>query len=130
MIYLTLEEVIQLHDWLIAQSGGGSGIIDRGLIESALYQPQATFGGHELCPTLEEKAAVLAFSLALNHAFVDGNKRIAHAAMETFLVRNGHEIQADVDEQEAIFLRLAAGALTREEFTEWVRLHTVPLAGG
>jgi death-on-curing protein len=129
MIYLALDEVIQLHEQLILLSGGSSGILDRGLIESALYQPQATFGGHDLCPTLEEKAAVLAFSLALNHAFVDGNKRIAHAAMETFLVRNGHEIRANVDEQETIFLRLAAGALTREEFTDWVRRHTVPLGG-
>lgn len=118
MIYLTTDEVIQLHEWIIAQTGGSPGIIDRGLIESAVYQPQATFGGHELCPTLEVKTAALAFSLALNHGFVDGNKRIAHAAMETFLVRNGYEIQAHVDEQETIFLQLAAGSLMREEFID------------
>jgi death-on-curing protein len=129
MIYLTTDEVIQLHDQLIQLSGGSAGIRDRGLIDSALYQPQATFGGLELCPTLEDKAAALAFSLALNHAFIDGNKRIAHAAMETFLVRNGFEIDAGVDEQEAVFLQLAAGALTREQFAEWVKQHTVPLGG-
>jgi death-on-curing protein len=127
MIYLTTDEVIQLHEWIIQQTGGGAGIIDRGLIDSAVYQPQATFGGHDLCPTLADKAAALATSLTLNHGFVDGNKRIAHAAMETFLVRNGYEIRATVDEQEAIFLQLAAGLLEREQFTEWVRQHIVPL---
>ena len=83
-----------------------------------------------MCPTLADKAAALALSLALNHGFVDGNKRIAHAAMETFLVRNGYEVQATVDEQEAVFLQLAAGALTKEQFTDWVRQRIVPLAGG
>lgn len=130
MIYLTTEEVIQLHEQVITQSGGASGIRDRGLIDSAVYQPQATFAGHDLNPTLADKAAALGFSLALNHAFVDGNKRIAHAAMETFLVWNGFEIQATTDEQEAVFLQLAAGSLTREQFTDWVRQHIVPLGQG
>ncbi len=127
MTYLTTEEVIQLHEWLIAQSGGAAGIRDRGLIDSAVYQPQATFGGHELNPTLVDKAAALGFSLACNHGFIDGNKRIGHAAMETFLVRNGFELDADVNEQEAIFLQLAARTLTREQFVEWVAQHVVPL---
>jgi death-on-curing protein len=127
MIYLTTTEVIQLHDWIIQQSGGSPGIRDSNLIDSAVYQPQATFAGHELHPTLAEKAAALGFSLAMNHGFIDGNKRIAHAAMETFLVRNGHEINAGVDEQEDVFLRLAAGTLSRDDFTDWVRVHTVPL---
>lgn len=127
MIYLTPEEVIQLHEWLIDLHGGSAGIRDRGLIDSAVYQPQATFGGHELCPGVVEKAVALAFSLVLNHAFVDGNKRVAHAAMETFLVRNGFEIDASVDEQEATFLQLAAGTLSREQFTEWVRAHITTL---
>lgn len=127
MTYLTTDEVIQLHEWLIAQSGGSAGIRDRGLIDSAVYQPQATFAGHELNPTLTEKAAAFGFSLARNHGFIDGNKRIAHAAMETFLVRNGFELNADVDEQEAVFLQLAAGTLMREQFIEWVRQHMVSL---
>ncbi len=127
MIYLTTDEVILLHEQVIQQSGGASGIRDRGLIESAVYQPQASFGGHELNPTLADKAAALGFSLALNHGFIDGNKRIAHAAMETFLVCNGFELQAGVDEQEATILQLAAGNLTREQFVEWVRQHMVPL---
>ncbi len=73
-----------------------------------------------------DKAAALAFSLVMNHPFVDGNKRIGHAAMETLLVLNGLEIKADVNEQEQVFLNLAAGALEREAFVEWVRAHTIP----
>ena len=128
MIYLTTPEVIQLHDWVIQQSGGLPGIRDINLIDSAVHQPQATFAGKELYATLVEKAAVLGFSLARNHGFTDGNKRIAHAAMETFLVRNGFEVNAGVDEQEAIFLQLAAGTLSHPDFANWVRAHIVPLS--
>jgi death-on-curing protein len=127
-----LIEVIQLQAWVIDQSGGSHGILDRGKIESAVAQPRMSFGGEDLYPTVAEKAAALGFSLACNHGFVDGNKRIAHAATETFLVRNDHEIDATVDEQEAVFLRLAAGKLSRDEFTTWVQAHIKPLgdAGG
>ena len=127
MIYLMTDEVIRLHELLIQQSGGSAGIRDRGLVDSAVYQPQATFGGQELCSTLAEKAAALGFSLAMNHAFIDGNKRIAHAATETFLVLNGHELNAGVDEQEAVFLQLAAGSLSRDAFLAWVQQHLVPI---
>ena len=85
MKYLTLNEVIELHDYLIAQFGGSSGIRDKGALESALAQPRATFGRIDLYPTLVEKAISLGFSLVQNHAFVDGNKRIGHLAMEIFL---------------------------------------------
>lgn len=127
MIYLSTPEVIQLHDWVIQQSGGTPGIRDVNLIDSAVSQPQATFGGQDLYTTIADKAAALGFSLAKNHGFLDGNKRIAHAAMETFLVRNGYEVNAGVDEQEAIFLQLAAGTLSLTDFTDWVRTHVVPL---
>jgi len=126
MIYLDTDEVIRLHDWLIQQSGGSPGILDRGKIDSAVNQPRATFGGQDLYPTLVEKAAALGYSLARNHGFADGNKRIAHAAMETFLVFNDHQLNAGVDEQEAVFLRLAAGTLARDDFTAWVRSHIEP----
>ena len=127
MIYLTTDEVIQLHDMLIQQSGGSAGVLNRGYVDSAVAQPRATFGGHELNPTLHEKASALAFSLARNHGFHDGNKRIAHAAMETFVVLNGFQLDADVDVQEALFLRLAAGTVTRDELSEWIRQHLVPI---
>jgi death-on-curing protein len=88
-----------------------------------------TFGGEELYPTLAEKAAALAFSLVMGHPFIDGNKRIGHAAMETYLVLNGYEVSASVDEQEQLFLDLAAGKLKRDAFTEWLRGHLVELKG-
>jgi death on curing protein len=126
--YLTLEEVLELHRLALEQSGGLDGVRDLGGLESALAQPQMTFGGQDLYPGLAQKAAALGFSLVCNHAFVDGNKRVGHAAMETFLVLNSWELAAAVDEQEQIILRLAAGSLTREEFTVWVqsRLHQRP----
>lgn len=94
MRYLTLAELIELHRRIIEQSGGADGIRYLGLAESALAQPQMSFGGTELYPTLAEKAAALCFSLMMNHSFVDGNKRIGHAAMETFHVMNGFELDA------------------------------------
>ncbi|MFO0851016.1 MAG: type II toxin-antitoxin system death-on-curing family toxin [Gemmataceae bacterium] len=127
MIYLTADEVIRLQADVIAQSGGLPGVKNRGLVESAVALPRQTFGGQELYPTLADKAAALGYSLARNHAFEDGNKRIAHAALETFLVWNGHELDAAVDEQEDVFLRLAAGAISRDEFTDWVRRSMKPL---
>ena len=123
MRYLTLGELIELHRRIIEQSGGADGIRDLGLAESALAQPQMSFGGTELYSTLAEKAAALCFSLVMNHPFVDGNKRIGHAAMETFLVMNGFELNADVDDSESVILRLAAGELERIPFTEWVVDH-------
>jgi death-on-curing protein len=127
MIYLTVDEVIRLQADVIAQSGGLPGVKDRGLVESAVALPRQTFDGQELYPTLADKAAALGYSLARNHGFEDGNKRIAHAALETFLVWNGHELAASVDEQEDVFLRLAAGTIGRDEFTDWVRRAMKPL---
>lgn len=123
MRYLTLGELIELHRRIIEQSGGADGIRDLGLAESALAQPQMSFGGEELYPTLAEKGAALCFSLVMNHPFVDGNKRIGHAAMETLLVMNRFELNADVDDSESVVLRLAAGELERISFTEWVVEH-------
>lgn len=125
MRFLTLVEVLELHRLLIAQSGGSPGIREPNGLESAVAQPRMTFGGEDLYPTLVEKAAALGFSLIKNHPFVDGNKRIGHAAMETFLALNGLEIAASVDEQERIILSLAAGTLAREEFTAWLSAHLI-----
>lgn len=88
MRYLTLKEALELHRRIIEQSGGSDGVRDFGLLESALAQPLMTFGGDDLYPTLIEKASALCFSLVSNHPVLDGNKRVGHAAMETFLVLN------------------------------------------
>ena len=127
MRYLRLREVLELHRMLVEQSGGAITIRDVGALQAAIAQPRVTFGGEDLYPTIEEKAAALAFSLISNHPFMDGNKRIGHAAMETFLILNGYELRADVDEAEAVILGVAAGKIDRPEFLEWVRRSVVPL---
>lgn len=119
--YLTLAEVLSLHGQLLASSGGAAGIRDLGRVQAALAQPRATYDGDELYPTLIEKAAALGFSLIQGHPFVDGNKRIGHAAMEVFLILNGFEITASVDEQETTVLAVAAGSLSRAALTEWLQ---------
>jgi death on curing protein len=98
MCELTVNDVIDLHRQVVEQSGGSFGVRDLGALESAVAQPQMTFGGEDLYPTVVDKAAALGFSLVMNHPFVDGNKRIGHAAMETFLVLNGLEIYASVED--------------------------------
>lgn len=123
MRYLSLAEVLEIHRLVLAQAGGSDGIRDLGALESALAQPNMTFDGQELYPTLAEKASALCFSLVANHPFLDGNKRVGHAAMETFLFLNGQEISASVDEQEQVFLALAEGKLERDRLVEWIRLH-------
>jgi len=124
MRYLTVSEVIELYRQVMEASGGTVGILSIESLESAVGQPRATFDGNELYPTIIEKTAALGFSLIMNHAFVDGNKRIGHYAMETFLVVNGHEFDASLDEQESIILQLASGKLSRDAFTDWIREHT------
>ena len=83
-----------------------------------------TFGGKELYPGLAEKTAALEFSMIMNHPFVDGNKRIGHAAMETFLVLNKLEINASADEQEQVVLAIASSEMKREALVEWFQQHT------
>ncbi len=128
MRYLTIAEVLYLHRMVIAQSGGSSGIRDLSGLESAIAQPMATFAGSDLYSGVAEKATALCFSLVLNHPFVDGNKRVGHAAMETFLVLNGFDLSAPVSEQEELILALAGGSLSREGLLRWVDAHIRPSA--
>jgi death-on-curing protein len=116
--YLILAEIYKLHRRAPKEHGGSDGVRDRGAVESAIAQPQMTFGGDELYPTLADKAAALGFSPIKNHPFIDGNKRVGHAAIETFLVLNGCELIGDVNEHERIILAVASGTMPREEFTE------------
>jgi death-on-curing protein len=127
--HLSIEQVIEIHRRVILQSGGSPGLRDRGALESSVLQPLQTFGGQDLYPTLAERAAALGFFLIQNHPFVDGNKRVGHAAMETLLILNGAEVVAPVDQQEAIILSVAGGQISREQFTEWLAEHLAPTVG-
>ncbi|MFD1140497.1 type II toxin-antitoxin system death-on-curing family toxin [Larkinella insperata] len=127
MNYPDVEDIISLHKLIIQQSGGSAGIRDQGGLGAAVAQPRMTFASKDLYPTIGEKASAICFSLVLNHPFVDGNKRIGQAAMEFFLLLNGYEVEADVDEQERIILDLAAGLLDRDAFTQWLNKRIVSL---
>jgi death-on-curing protein len=121
MRYLRLSEVLYLHDRILKESGGRHGVRNQGGLESALALPRQTFGEIELYPSIVEKAAILCFSLVNNHPFIDGNKRVAHAAMEIFLIQNRMELFADIDEQEQVILHLASSRMSHEEFIAWLR---------
>jgi len=128
MRYLALSEVVELHRRLLQLTGGAVGIRDLGALESAIAQSKASFGGVDLYPTLVEKAAALCLALVERHALLDGNKRVGHAAMETFLVLNGAEIDAWVGDQERVMLDPASGRIDRIQLAEWLRPHLKPLA--
>jgi len=128
MRYLTVGEVLEIYSRVVRQSGGGMGIRDIGALESAAAQPRMTFNDEELYPTIVEKASALGFSLIQNHPFVDGNKRTGHAVMESFLMFNGYEISASVDEQVDLILGVASGKIDRNAFTEWLKSHIVALS--
>jgi len=98
MRYLSLDEILALHREIISAYGGSVGIRDIGAFESSINQPRVTFDQKDLYPEIVSKAGALCFFLVKNHPFLDGNKRVAHAAMEIFLILNGHEIIAEVDE--------------------------------
>lgn len=118
---LSLDQVLRLHARIIETSGGGTGLRDLGRLQSALAQPLASFDGQDLYPDLMSKAAALAFALVQGHPFVDGNKRVGHAAMEVTLLLNGYEVIANVEDQERTVLAVASGDIDQDSFSEWVR---------
>ena len=126
MRFITLHEVLWLHDRIIDTSGGSTGVRDFGQIAAAVSQPKATFDGADLYPDLLAKAAALAFGLVRGHGFVDGNKRIGHAAMQLFLQLNGWVLEATVDEHERTILDVAAGSMSKAQLEDWLRAHAQP----
>ncbi len=126
-IWISEEVVLALHLRQLAEHGGGEGIRDRSLLESALARPRHLFayGSHsvDLC----QLAASYAFGLAKNHPFVDGNKRTAYVLMRLFLIRNGIDLTASREDRYYAMLALAAGEHTEESFASWLRKHSAPL---
>ena len=119
--YLTLADALAIHADLIERYGGSSGLRDAGLLEAALFRPQTGY-----YTDLIEEAAALWESLAQNHAFVDGNKRVAFAATYTFLAINGLELRASADEAYAFINGLyEARSFRFEELAKWLRIHAV-----
>ena len=111
--FLTTEEVLHAHDRQIERYGGGTGMRDAGLLESALAQPQMSFGGEYAHPSLFEMAAAYLFHIVSNHPFVDGNKRTGLAAALTFLGRNGIFIRRGTDALFELTKSVACGELDK-----------------
>ncbi|MFN8890757.1 MAG: type II toxin-antitoxin system death-on-curing family toxin [Alphaproteobacteria bacterium] len=122
-VWLTRELLLAVHDEQIAEHGGASGIRDMGLLESAIARPlnRAGYGGADLA----EIGALCALAIARNHPFVDGNKRTAFVALETFLILNGLALTADDAEATVMMLDMAAGTVSEAMFIEWVRTSVV-----
>ena len=120
---LTVKQVIALHTHVVMATGGSDGIRDMGLLESAVNAPFQSFGGYEVYPTIYEKAARLGFGLAQNHAFIDGNKRIAAHALMSFLELNGIEINCAEFELFSVFYKLAASEVTFDDLVDWITNH-------
>ena len=125
MIRLTKSQVLLIHDQLIAETGGSSGLRDEGILDSALSAPFQTFGGEDVYPSLQQKAARLCFGLVKNHPFVDGNKRIGAHVMLVFIALNGVELQHSQTELSDIILQLAAGEINAEHLLRWILSHQV-----
>lgn len=123
MILLTVDEIVELHTKLIARTGGSHGLRDLGLLESAVYSAQSSFGDEELYPTIPEKAARLMYALVSNHAFVDGNKRIGVLVMLMILKLNGISLHYTQTELINLGLSAAAGNIKYEDILTWILKH-------
>jgi death on curing protein len=122
-VYLTIDDVLYLHDEQLRLYGGVQGVRDQGLIISAVLRPQSGFYSD-----LIEEAAALWESLVMNHGFVDGNKRVGFASLVAFLGLNGLQITASPDEVIAlIYGNLEAGTFRKENLDGWLRKNTGPL---
>lgn len=121
MNYLTAEQVVFIHAFVVDETGGSHGVRDLGLLESAVARPQATFDGDDLHPDIFIKAAALLHALIQNHPFVDGNKRTGALAVILFLEFNGYELNAKNKELESFALKVAVSKISLSEIADWLR---------
>jgi death on curing protein len=125
IIWVEKPLALAIHDRQLAEHGGGTGVRDESLLDSALARPQQLFAYGDPPPDLAALAASLAYGIARNHPFVDGNKRTAAVACETFIRLNGAALQADDIELYPVYIALAEGSLAEEELATWLRAHLV-----
>jgi death-on-curing protein len=123
IVWIEKSLVIALHDRQVAEHGGSSGLRDDTLLQSALARPQQLYAYGDPPPDIADLAASLAYGLARNHPFVDGNKRTAAVSCETFIVLNGATLAANDLELFGVYLALAEGKLSEQEFAAWLRAH-------
>ncbi|MBD2594950.1 type II toxin-antitoxin system death-on-curing family toxin [Nostoc spongiaeforme FACHB-130] len=125
--FIKKQDVLSIHSKQINLYGGLPGIRDEGLLDSAIYQPQATFGGELLHPTIVEQAAAYLFHIANNHAFVDGNKRTAFDVMVTFLNLNDYELNMSPEQAYELTMQVAENILSKEELIEILKNYIIEL---
>lgn len=121
--FLSNSQVIAIHLRQVDRFGGTAGIRDNGLLDSALAQPQATFGGELLHHTIHEQAAAYLFHLVKNHPFVDGNKRTGFAVAIAFLALNGYNINLSEEEAYNLVMQVAQGEITKEKLSADFQAH-------
>jgi death-on-curing protein len=119
--WLLEETVYAIHQRQIAEHGGSDGVRDGGLLLSALAKPQNLLAYSEELPDISSLAATLAYGIAKNHPFIDGNKRTALVVTRTFLLLNGCNLDATQEEKYLTFLKLAEGNLSEESLADWIR---------
>lgn len=122
-LFLTLDEVLAIHADQIERYGGSFGIRDRGLLESALAMPEATYSAQDLHPSICEKAGAYLFHLVKNHPFVDGNKRVGLAAALAFLGMNDLKLAATDDELVELVLGIAEGRFSKSDAAVFLASH-------
>src|SRR3989338_1271620 len=126
MKYLYPRQVIYLHKEIVALSGGSHGLRDAGLLESAVYRPQASFGGRDLYPDLFTKVSALGHSLISNHPFIDANKRVGYEAMRLMLKINGYDIHASLKDKFHFVMAIAEKKYNEQAITDWLKNHSRP----
>ncbi len=119
--FVEVDEALRIHARQIERFGGDPGIRDRGLLESALAMPRASFGGQYVHEDVIAMAGAYLFHLCKNHAFVDGNKRVALAVTLFFLTRNGRPLDADDQTLQDHVLAVASGRMSKDQFTAYLR---------
>ena len=130
IVWIDRALALAMHDRQLAEHGGGSGVRDEGMLDSALARPQQRHAYGDPPPDLAELAAALAFGLARNHPFVDGNKRTAAVACETFILLNDAALEASDDELYPRYLGLAEGSRDEAGFADWLRTKIVAKPAG
>lgn len=120
-IFLTLEQVLVIHEDQIIRYGGTSGLRDLSLLESAIFRPQSSFGGEYLYSSVFEKAVALVHSLILNHPFIDGNKRTGVVSGLVFIEMNGYAFDVTQDELVEMALKIATKVCDIKEIADWFK---------
>lgn len=124
MTHLHPRQILYLAEQVLVQTGDALLVRDAELLESAVYRPQAGFGGREFYPDLFSKAAAMGFSLIRNHPFLDGNKRVGYAAMDLLLELNGFRVHAADRDKINLALDIAKGEINEENIAAWLKKHS------